>query len=421
MTAARSVRSGACALVALVCAAAPANSQEPLVFGTGTSAASVPPVLHRGYPAFPATALRSVGGAVRAGAEGAHVILYGDTVVLHALSPFFTVDGALQHLAHPVYSEGGVVYLPRQFFTHWLVERYPERIQHIDGAIVPRAAASPAPGTTRAGPGAVLATNPVATPTSTANVPPAVSARRAPSERELARVVVIDAGHGGRDGGATGPGGVREKDVTLGIALRLAALLRGRPGYEVHLTRSTDTLVSLFDRPRLANRWKDGRAASLFVSIHANSSRDGSAHGFETFILSEARTADERAVAERENAAASYDRRDDVPDGDEVAFILSDLRNEFYVRASHDLASVVQNEIAGFHPGPNRGVKQAPFVVLVGAYMPAILVETAFVSNAAEARLLSSSSFQDRVALALSNAIAAYFDSHAYLTAGDEP
>ncbi|HUF14129.1 MAG TPA: N-acetylmuramoyl-L-alanine amidase, partial [Longimicrobiales bacterium] len=260
-----------------------------------------------------------------------------------------------------------------------------------------------------------------AQPTSTPLGVPAPVRPLPPDPRELARVVVIDAGHGGRDAGAVGPGGVREKDVTLGIALRLAALLRGRPGYEVHLTRSTDTLIALFDRPRLANGWKDGRPAALFLSIHANSSRDSDVQGFETFILSEARTADERAVAERENAAASYDAREDAPDQDEMSFILSDLRNEFYVHASHDLASLVQGEIASFHRGPDRGVKQAPFVVLVGAYMPAVLVETAFVSNASESRTLASSAFQDRTAMALSRAVDDFFDSHAYLTSESEP
>ena len=137
------------------------------------------------------------------------------------------------------------------------------------------------------------------------------------------------------------------------------------------------------------------------MSIHANSHRDAAAAGFETFILSEARTADERAVAERENAAASYDHRDGAPQ-DEMSFILSDLRNEFYVHASHDLATLAQSQIDPLHPGLNRGVKQAAFVVLVGAYMPAVLVETAFISNPAEARMLASSTFQDQMAMARS-------------------
>lgn len=399
------------ALVLAVLVTGPLAAQASLTIGSGAAGATVTAALHRGYPAYPATVLRSLGMAVQSGDEGARVVAFGDTVVLHTLSPFFMVDGTLQHLAHPAYAEGGVVYVPHQFIAEWLPTHFAERLVFADGALRERGSGT-VPDAAAGSGGGNGAAAPLGRPA--AQTPP-------PSARDLARVVVIDAGHGGRDSGARGPGGIHEKDVTLGIALRLAALLRGRQGYEVHLTRSTDTLIALFDRPRLANGWKDGRAASLFVSIHANSSRDADVRGFETFILSEARTADERAVAERENAAASYDQRPDAPDQDEMAFILSDLRNEFYVHASHDLASLVQGAMQGFHSGPDRGVKQAPFVVLVGAYMPAVLIETAFVSNASEARMLASSGFQDRVAMALSGAIEEFFDSHAYLTAEDEP
>ena len=398
-------------LLILATFAAPDRSaaQAPLVIGTGASASSTAAALHRGYAAYPATALRALGMEVTSAAEGARVVAWQDTIVLHTLSPFFTTGEQLHQLAHPAYAEGAVVYLPRQFFFEWLPAHFPDSVAVVEGALVSRAANRTAPpprdSVARPTPRDSVAAQPLGTP-----APPP---RPAPTARELARVVVIDAGHGGRDAGAQGPGGVREKDVTLGIALRLAALMRSRPGYEVHLTRSTDTLISLFDRPRLANEWRDGRAAALFVSIHANSHRDAGAAGFETFILSEARTADERAVAERENAASSYDDREGPQD--ELSFILSDLRNEFYVHASHDLATLVQNQIDPFHPGSNRGVKQAAFVVLVGAYMPAVLVETAFVSNPAEARLLASSSFQDSMAMALSRAVHDYFETHAYL------
>ena len=405
------------AFVALLLAALAAPragfAQAPLVIGSGSAATSTAAALHRGYAAFPATALRALGMDVTSAPEGARVIAWRDTIVLHTLSPFFTTGDELHQLAHPAYAEGGVVYLPRQFFSEWLPARYPDSLAVVQGALVSRSAARPTPAPRDSAARPVQRDSVAAQPLGTPAPPP----RPVPTARELARVVVIDAGHGGRDAGAQGPGGVREKDVTLGIALRLAALMRSRPGYEVHLTRATDTLVSLFDRPRLANEWRDGRAAALFVSIHANSHRDASAAGFETFILSEARTADERAVAERENAASSYDDREGPQD--ELSFILSDLRNEFYVHASHDLATLVQNQIDPFHPGSNRGVKQAAFVVLVGAYMPAVLVETAFVSNPAEARLLASSSFQDQMAMALSRAVHDYFETHAYLSDED--
>ena len=395
----------AAALVALT-TSADARAQTTLTLGTGASASTVTAALHRGYPAYPATALRALGMDVASSAEGARIVAWRDTIALYSLSPFFSTGDELHHLAHPAYAEGGVVDLPRQFFVEWLPARYADSVAVVGGALVRRAPPARADSAARPRDAA----QPIGTP-----APPP---RPAPTPRDLARVVVIDAGHGGADAGAVGPGGIREKDVTLGIALRLAALLRSRPDYEVHLTRSTDTLVALFDRPRLANQWKDGRAASLFVSIHANSHRDRNARGFETFILSEARTADERAVAERENAAAEYDRHEGAPQ-DELSFILSDLRNEFYVHASHDLASLVQARLDPYHDGANRGVKQAAFVVLVGAYMPAVLVETAFISNPAEERMLAASSFQDQAALALANAVEEFFDTHAYLSADE--
>lgn len=356
--------------------------------------------LHRGYPALPMSALRHLGFEPAESLEGGRAEVFGETVVLHTLSPFFTAGGSLHHLAQPVYQEGGVVYLPLKFFTEWLPERHPGRLVLVGDTL--RA--------TRPGDAALARAGAAAAP----GKPAAAGTDEEPLGRphDETRVVIIDAGHGGEDEGALGPGGVREKDVTLAIALRLASQLQQRPGYEVHLLRSTDTLIALFDRPKIANRLKDGRPRSLFISIHANSVSDRRVHGFETFFLSEARTADERAVAERENAAAHYDGPEAAQNADELEFILSNLRDEFYVRASHDLARTVQDGLAGFHSGPNRGVKQGAFVVLIGAFMPAVLVETAFVSNPQEARLLTSSRFQQKIAYALSDAVHEFFEEH---------
>ncbi|MBX6365685.1 MAG: N-acetylmuramoyl-L-alanine amidase, partial [Gemmatimonadetes bacterium] len=239
------------------------------------------------------------------------------------------------------------------------------------------------------------------------------SARRAPGKSDV-RVVVIDAGHGGKDPGRIGPAGVREKDITLLLAKRLASLLEGR-GYEVHLTRTRDTLIALADRPRMANEWKAGRPAAVFISIHCNGG-PSSANGFETYFLSDARTEDARRVAEMENAAERYEDKPPAAKP-EVDGILNNLRNDFYVKASDDLAEAVQRRLATIHPGPNRGVQQAGFRVLVGAFMPAVLVETAFISNRAEERLLSQSSFQGKLVWAVAEAIESFFDSHEHLWA----
>ena len=334
-----------------------------------------------GSAAFPIAALEALGARVTTLAAGARAVLFGDTLEFYAGSPFFRAAGTLYQLAYPVALQGGELYIPEQFFVQWLPERRPDDIRYANGSLRLSAA--------RAG-------------------KPAGSHQR---------VVVLDPGHGGRDPGKIGPNGLAEKDAVLQIARRLAGVLRER-GYEVHLTRTRDTLIALADRPRLANQWKGDRPVALFVSIHANSA-PGAAQGFETFFLSEARTEDERRVAEMENAAAAYE--DEKPaGGDDFEHILNSLRNDFYVRASNDLAAVIQDRFATFHPGPNRGVKRAGFRVLVGAIMPAVLVEVAFLSHRGEARLLATDDFQRQVARGLADAVDGFFDrnEHLWLEAG---
>lgn len=235
----------------------------------------------------------------------------------------------------------------------------------------------------------------------------ATAQERAP----VTRVVILDPGHGGIDPGRLGANGLREKEVTLAIAQRLTALLRAR-GYEVHLTRDSDRHLALDERPRIANEKRNGRPA-VFVSIHANASDEAYVRGFETFFLSDASTADERRVAEMENAATRFE--DKSAASSEVDGILNGLRNDFWVSASNDLAETVQKGLAPYHAGPDRGVKRAGFKVLVGALMPAVLVEVAFLSNAEEARRLSTSAFRESIALGLADALDRFFETHRYL------
>lgn len=336
--------------------------------------------------AFPLSALEALGAAITSTPTGARAVLLGDTLHFEAGSAFFRAGNALQQLAYPVALIDGEFFIPEQFFVQWLPQRRPQDLAYGGGALRLAAARGSAPAAGR-------------TP-----------ARRAAASQ---RVVVLDPGHGGRDPGKIGPNGLAEKDAVLQIAGRLAEVLRAR-GYEVHLTRTTDTLVALADRPRLANRWKGDRPVALFVSIHANSA-PGAAHGFETFFLSEARTEDERRVAEMENAAAEYE--EEAPADDEFGHLLNSLRNDFYVRASSDLAAVIQDRLASFHPGPNRGVKRAGFRVLVGALMPAVLVEVAFLSHRREAELLRTSGFQRDLANGLADAVERFFNSNEHLWA----
>ena len=401
---------GLCALLSL---SATLDAQTgPLTIRAGGEDATVPLAMHRGHAAYPATALRTLGAVIHADEDGARVTLFGDTLAFQANSPFFTAAGEVRQLASPIYREGGILYLPHQFFAEWLPARYPRHIVFRDGVLRYEAASDRDAVATREGRasgGAGEGTSSAAPAGGRAE-----DGARATGEARPARVVILDPGHGGRDPGKTGPNGVREKDVVLAIARRLAEVLERRGGYEVHLTRTADTLIALADRPRLANQWKAGRPSALFVSIHANAHHT-QARGFETFFLSEARTEDERRVAEMENAAVAYEDRPGPASADDLDWILNNLRNDFYLRASHDLAAVIQNRLQPVHPGPNRGVKQAGFRVLVGAFMPAVLVETAFITHREEERLLGSAAFQRRLAETLADAIDEFFEEHEHL------
>jgi N-acetylmuramoyl-L-alanine amidase len=355
--------------------ASAAAAQAPRLQVAGASA--IAGITSQGSPAFPLAALEALGARVTTTPLGARALLLGDTIEFQAGSPFFRAGGRLYQLAFPTALAGGELHVPEQFFLQWLPQRHAGEIRYADGALRSSAA-------------------------------PARSVPRGPPQK---RLVVLDPGHGGRDPGKIGPNGLAEKEAVLEIAKRLATVLRER-GYEVQLTRTRDTLIALADRPRLANRWKGDRPVALFVSIHANSA-PGGAQGFETFFLSEARTEDERRVAEMENAAAAYE--EEKPAGDEFEHLLNSLRNDFYVRASSDLAGVIQDRFATFHPGPNRGVKRAGFRVLVGAIMPAVLVEVAFLSHRGEAELLRTDRFQGQVARGLADAVDRFFTTNEYL------
>ncbi|HYS81931.1 MAG TPA: N-acetylmuramoyl-L-alanine amidase [Anaeromyxobacteraceae bacterium] len=232
-----------------------------------------------------------------------------------------------------------------------------------------------------------------------APAPPEVEPEAGP--RRPVRRIVVDAGHGGHDTGAIGPSGVREKDVTLAIARRLASRLRGR-GFEVVLTRDRDAFVPLEERTAIAN----GRRGDLFVSLHANAHPRRDRHGMETFVLDVAGDRYARRLAARENGALD----DDADEGQEVRRILADLDAQASASPSRRLALEVQREVCAGVRGRvgevrDLGVKSALFHVLLGARMPAVLVETAFISNRVEEQRLRSSRFQDEVADSVARAV----------------
>jgi N-acetylmuramoyl-L-alanine amidase len=392
----------------------------PLVLDAGKSIKTVEVERSRGNAVFNLSALAPLGATVESDARVARLKLFGTTFTFEFTSPFFTVDNEVHQLASPARKVPRGVLVSTQFFTEFLPSHFDDRLAYAEGALTLKDAkkepskAKPTttkPSTTKPLLGKPTPVKPTpARPTTTSSKESPVAANEKNSS--AARVVVIDAGHGGKDPGAYGPTGLAEKNVTLAVALKLARLLRDR-GFEVHLTRSRDTLIALADRPHLANYWKQNRPATLFVSIHANSGVRGS-EGFETYFLSEARTEDERRVAEMENAAVKYEEKP-VKSGPQLDLLLNSLRNDYYQRASNDFAEVIQRELGAFHPGPNRGVKQAGFRVLVGALMPAVLVEIGFMSHAQEVKLLGTNAFQDKIAFGLSRAIGAFFESHEHL------
>jgi N-acetylmuramoyl-L-alanine amidase len=244
--------------------------------------------------------------------------------------------------------------------------------------------------------------------------PRAIPAPAAPNPLAPApapRAVVIDAGHGGDETGAIGPGNVVEKEITLDIASRLAAILAKDPAVRPVLTRTTDTIVSLDERAAIANHEK----AAVFVSIHANSSRAAGAHGSETYYLSLGATDPvSAAVANDENTAAAPPpgtTGEGAPPAD-LDFILWDMAQSAHLKESAALADSIQNELNALLRTENRGIKQAPFRVLVGATMPAVLVETAFISNPDEAKRLATPEFRQSIAEAIARAIASYLQNH---------
>lgn len=219
--------------------------------------------------------------------------------------------------------------------------------------------------------------------------------------------VVVDAGHGGTETGAIGPGGLQEKDATLQIARRVAAELPRLVSCRVVLTRDSDSVISLDDRTAVANHEK----ADLFLSIHANSSRATGAHGSETYYLSlEASDKLAQDVASRENTLGAPPPSQTPGSRSPVLdFILWDIAQSAHLKDSSELADEIQKELNTISGTDNRGIKQAPFRVLVGATMPAVLVETAFISNADEEKKLSSPVFQQNVADGIARAITAFF------------
>jgi N-acetylmuramoyl-L-alanine amidase len=252
---------------------------------------------------------------------------------------------------------------------------------------------------------------PVAPPPAAEAPPPALAngARRQP-------VVVVDPGHGGRDAGMVGmrvngrP--LVEKQVTLAVALALRDALEAR-GMRVVLTRQTDALVPLAHRGRMANAAR----GDLFISLHVNAaspdwSSPGGIRGFETYVLAEAQTADQRRLESLENAAVRFEGQTDGAEAGPLDFVMRDLEQNAHLRASADLAALLHGGMRDVHPGPSRGVQQAGFRVLRTAFMPAVLVELGYGTHPGDAAFLADPARQRALAAALADATRRFFDQY---------
>lgn len=237
---------------------------------------------------------------------------------------------------------------------------------------------------------------------------PAIEPAAPPPPSVPAITIVVDPGHGGGETGAVGPAGLQEKEVTLQIARRLAAAIPKVLSSRVVLTRDSDSAISLDDRTSLANHEK----ANLFLSLHANSSRAAGAHGSETYYLSldsTDRLSEEVARRENQPHLGSGDAQPVTRENPDLDFILWDLAQSAHINESSRLAEAIQTQLNVVSKTENRGIKQAPFRVLSGAAMPAVLVEVGFISHPEQEKQLRSAAFQESVAGAIAKAVGDFF------------
>jgi N-acetylmuramoyl-L-alanine amidase len=376
-----------------------------LAVRNGDRVATVPIVLVAGTPMIRADQfLAAVGGELKRQPGDAFIVKVREAELEVSLGlPVVRTGDAILPLQTGPTNRGGQLYLPYQLVSE-ILPRYAKGVQ-FDAArgqlrLPAEVAAAPRE-------------EPAATPPRASTpAPPSGRPTPAPPRGSKRRVVVIDAGHGGPDRGMSGPIGSRnkvyEKTITLQVARELKRALNER-GIDVVMTRDTDTLIALSDRGRIANQ----RRGDVFLSIHVNAAnprwtQPAAARGFETYFLSEAKTEDERRVEQMENEAVKYEVDAEAEKGDPINFILHDMEQNEHLRESSQFAQIVQRSLGITHPGPNRGVKQAGFRVLVTALMPAVLVEIGFGSNASEAAYMSDPKRQREIAQAIADGTVSY-------------
>lgn len=308
----------------------------------------------------------------------AEVKLPGHNLMFSSDNTFFLIDGKSYNLYNPVRSYNAELWVPIELFTRFLIPIWGKGVAWDSkgrklslGMIDPREVTIP-------------------------------QARPRLNQEEVRSIekVVIDAGHGGKDPGAIGPSQLLEKDMNLDIAFRLKSLLEDLYGLKVVMTRDSDVFIPLGDRTAIANR----EAADIFISIHCNAAPKKkralkNMRGVETYFLSLAKTDDARATAAMENAAIQFEQPDKKNANiDDIQLILWDVMQNEFLKESSDLAEMIQEELSSAISVPNRGVSQAGFYVLNGAYMPSVLVESSFISHPEEEKMLKKTYFRQSIA-----------------------
>jgi N-acetylmuramoyl-L-alanine amidase len=316
--------------------------------------------------------------------------------------PFARVSGQLVPLAAAPFVVDGHLHVPFEIVAELLPRVASDRVRYDPARAELRFTGAAAPS------------NIVLIPASDATAKRAAPSR--PGTRAHKRRIVVDAGHGGVDNGMRGPIGaswtIYEKNITLAVAQKLDTALRAR-GMDVTMTRTRDTLIALDDRGKIANEVH----GDVFVSIHVNAAnlawkRPAAARGYETYFLAEAKTEDAKRVERMENESVHFETSSSSEKDDPLTFIKLDMAQNEHLRESSELAAMIQRRLGLMHPGPSRGVKQAGFRVLVTAYMPAVLVEIGFGTNAEEARFINNPARQRDIANAVAAAVGEYLDHY---------
>ena len=237
-----------------------------------------------------------------------------------------------------------------------------------------------------------------------------VSSKKIDSEKKKwqFKSIIIDPGHGGKDPGAVGRSGLKEKDVALDVSKRLAKKIEKNLGIKTILTREEDTFIKLQDRTKFANQ----NEGSLFVSIHVNSAESRKAYGFETYFLSTTKNESAIRVAARENSVLELEGSVQTLKNEDL--IRATIAQASFVQQSERLAAIIQQEIGKRVESKDLGVKQAGFYVLMGASMPNVLIELGFISNAQEEKKLKSSQYREALATSIYRAIEEYQKSIDY-------